>query len=157
MKRTLVTLGMIMVLLISGIGSSMAQEKASEFTLIWGRAKNECQGNGICKLHLQIGKLEINYNWDRGATSGFTQGEFYIDESNNTFNMKLSEREFAQKAPEKLAEIKRDSQFYIDEDIPFPKDANAAFGLKRTTQIVLKKGIYDVKYQNGFYIITGKL
>jgi hypothetical protein len=135
----------LMILLISGIGSASAQEKASG-RLIFGRVSQGCTGFGICYLHIEIFGFEIEYGILPRGGDASVAAETSIDESKNTYTLTFSISELNRKDPTKKAELDK-GKFYVDEDIPL-NNANKAYKLKRTTPVVLKAGTYNVQ-KNG--------
>jgi hypothetical protein len=136
----------ILMVLMMGIGSVSAKEHGY---IIFGRASQECTNVGLCKMRLEVFGVVFGYNIERGAErpSEAVAVETSVDESKNTYTLTFSIREAKQKAPSKASNLDQ-GKFYVDEDITLSSDLNKAYGLKRTTPIILKAGTYDVR-KNG--------
>lgn len=142
MKRVAI----ILMILIFGIGTASADVIGGK--LHWGRKSKDCSGFGVCGFSVTIVGFEFYWGDVKGTMPPNAVGvQTSIDESRNTYTMTFSIKELEQKNLTRAADLGKE-KFYLDEDIPFSKDANKAYGLKRTTPFTLKAGAYDIR-KNG--------
>ena len=143
MKKIIIGLVAFMFLAMSGIQDAKALEVIG-FNAGFKRASTGCEsGFGLCA------KVVILETWTwvwgfRGNESSLVGAKSSIDEKKNIYILTFSERELKEKDPIAYEAMGK-GKFYLDEDITLPKEANKVYGLSRTGEITIKKGVYDVK------------
>lgn len=156
MKKMIVASLILACISLVGMETVSAQKKASaSIYLEFGKkSQPDCPKFGFCKFHLELFGWEVSYNMDsRSDPKSLPKGTFTIDEKTNTCKVTFKETEVRQKAPDKVSELAL-KKFYVDEDIPLSGSANNAFGVKKTTPMVIKAGVYTMTSSGGEYSVT---
>ena len=133
----------ILMVLTMGIGSASAASIGAHIK--FGRASKDCTGLGICAFTIDVFNFHFEYGTFKGGES--VAVETSVNESKNTYTLTFSINELRKKDPTRTVEVDK-GKFYLDEDITLSHDANKAYGLNRTSPIILKAGTYDVR-KNG--------
>lgn len=127
-----------MIIIILGSSSFAGIVINTTFTI--GRKSQNCAGLGICSA------TSTTVNND-----GSINGSLDLNVDRGSLIISINRSDLINVQPEKLAYFENKSEVTFAEDFTFPEEIKTA--LQLSTQLILKKGAYNISLKNGKYCI----
>jgi len=142
MNKSIILTISVVLLSFSVLESAMAKWVDGDINI--GNPSKNCDGIGFCGANLQLGQNSWSWGITRGAEEKTVKMQTYIEENKNIYVITFSAGELKKKNPEKTKEFEK-GKFHLEEDVILPKEVREAYNLQRSSQVTLKKGVYDIQ------------